>query len=119
LPAPVLNQCFSLGGQKSFCNNISHDQTYAAQQNDVCAASVISELPARQTILNAIGNLLADGCQVEQFLFAKDIFGFFGKLPIRCRLAPKVIIPIHPYPLLMAQGDTDKIAPRVSEHHLQ
>src|SRR5262245_29885450 len=24
-------------------------------------------LPAGQTILNAIGNLLADGCQVEQF----------------------------------------------------
>ena len=52
-------------------------------------------LPACQTILNTIGNLLADGCQVEQFLFAEDIFGFFGKLPIRRRLVPKVIIPIH------------------------
>src|SRR5262249_20014441 len=52
-------------------------------------------LPACQTILNAIGNLLADGCQVEQFLFAEDIFGFFGELPIRRRLVPKVIIPIH------------------------
>ena len=38
-------------------------------------------LPACQTILNAIGNLLADGCQFEEFLFA-DIFRFFGKLPI-------------------------------------
>jgi hypothetical protein len=27
-------------------------------------------LPACQTILNAIGNLLAGGCQVEEFLFA-------------------------------------------------
>jgi len=35
-------------------------------------------LPACQTILNAIGNLLADRCQVEEFLFAEDIFGFFG-----------------------------------------
>jgi len=52
-------------------------------------------LPAYQTILNAIGNLLADGCQVEQFFFAEDIFGFFGKLPVRRRLVPKVIIPIH------------------------
>src|SRR5262245_15348014 len=39
-------------------------------------------LPACQTILNAIGNLFADRCQVEQFLFAQDIFGCFGKLPI-------------------------------------
>ena len=47
-----------------------------------------------QTILNAIGNLLADGCQVEEFLFA-DIFRFFGKLPIYRRLVPEIIIPIH------------------------
>src|SRR5215471_4629132 len=52
-------------------------------------------LPAGQTILNAIGNLLADGCQVQESLFAEDIFGFFGELPIRRRLVPKVIIPIH------------------------
>jgi len=52
-------------------------------------------LAACQTILNAIGNLLADRCQVEEFLFAEDIFGFFGKLPIRRRLVPKVIIPVH------------------------
>ena len=52
-------------------------------------------LPACQTILNAIGNLLADGRQVEEFLFAEDICGFFGKLPIRRCLLPKVIIPIH------------------------
>ena len=52
-------------------------------------------LPAGQTILNAIGNLLAGDCQVEEFLFAEDIFGFFSKLPIHRRLMPKVIIPIH------------------------
>jgi hypothetical protein len=39
--------------------------------------------------------LLADRCQVEEFLFAEDIFGFFGKLPIHHRLVPKEIIPIH------------------------
>ena len=52
-------------------------------------------LAACQTILNAIGNLLADRGQVEEFLFAEDIFGFFGKLPIHHRLVPKEIIPIH------------------------
>ena len=51
-------------------------------------------LSACQTILNAIGNLLADGCQVEEFLFV-DIFRFFGKLPIHRRLVPEIIIPIH------------------------
>jgi hypothetical protein len=69
---------------------------------------IIVGLPACQTILNAIGNLLADDCQVEEFLFAEDIFDFFGKLTIHCRLVPKVIIPIHichcARPLLMAQG---------------
>ena len=61
-----------------------------------CGANVhLKRLPACQTILNTIGNLLADGCQVEQFLFAEDIFGFFGKLPIHRRLVPKIIIPIH------------------------
>jgi hypothetical protein len=41
-------------------------------------------LSACQAILNVIGDLLADGCQVEEFL--KGIFGFFGKLPIHGRL---------------------------------
>jgi hypothetical protein len=54
----------------------------------------ISGLTACQTILNAIGNLLAHGCQVEEFLVA-DIFRFFGKLPIYRRLVPEIIIPIH------------------------
>ena len=57
-------------------------------------------LAACQTILNAIGNLLADGCQVEEFLFAEDIFGFFGKLPIHRYLvpawAPRGFISEHP-----------------------
>jgi hypothetical protein len=40
------------------------------------------QLSACQAILNVIGDLLADGCQVEEFLLDKGIFGFFGKLPI-------------------------------------
>jgi hypothetical protein len=52
-------------------------------------------LPACQTILNAIGDLLAYGRQVEKLLFAENIFGFVGKSPIHRRLVPKVVIPIH------------------------
>ena len=58
------------------------------------ALSAYRALPACQTILNAIGDFLADGCQVEEFLFA-DIFRFFRKLPIYRRLVPEIIIPIH------------------------
>jgi hypothetical protein len=54
-----------------------------------------SQLPACQTILNGIGDLLAYGRQVEKFLFAEGIFCFYGKLPIHRRLVPKVVIPIH------------------------
>jgi len=52
-------------------------------------------LPACQTILNAIGDLLAYGRQVKKLLFAENIFGFVGKSPIHRRLVPKVVIPIH------------------------
>jgi hypothetical protein len=47
----------------------------------------MSETTRLLTILNAIGNLVADGRQVEEFIF--------GKLPIHHRLVPKEIIPIH------------------------
>ena len=52
-------------------------------------------LPACQTILNAIGNLLADGCQVEKLLLDEGILGLFGKLQIHGRLLPKIVIPVH------------------------
>ena len=42
-----------------------------------------------------IGYLLAYSRQVEEFLFAEDIFGFFSKLTIHHRLVPEEIIPIH------------------------
>src|SRR5262249_60000743 len=53
-------------------------------------------LPACQTILNEIGNLLADDCQFEEFLFAGDIFRFFPNFPILPPLLPPIIIPIPP-----------------------
>jgi hypothetical protein len=80
-------------------------------------SSESSRLPACQTILDAIRNLLTNGCQVQKFLFAADIVGLARKLPIHRRLVPKVIIPIHACPLcarplLMAQSGR----PWVSEH---
>ena len=46
-------------------------------------------------ILDVIGDLLADGCQVEEFLLDEGIFGLLGKLPIHGRLLPKIVIPVH------------------------
>ena len=71
-------------------------------------------LSACQTILDAIGNLLADSRQVEEFLFAEDICGFFGNLPIHRRLVPKIIIPIHAWHCVqdlfpMTQGDRNTV----------
>ena len=47
-------------------------------------------LPACPTILDVIGDLLADGCQIEELLLNKDIVSLFGKLPIHSRLLPKI-----------------------------
>jgi hypothetical protein len=62
---------------------IRHDLCSSARRSNCSPTRWTSHrcrrLPACQTILNAIGNLLADLCQVEEFLFAEDIFGFFGK----------------------------------------
>jgi hypothetical protein len=37
-------------------------------------------VPACPTILNVIGDLLADGWQIEEFPLNEDIFSLFGKL---------------------------------------
>jgi hypothetical protein len=52
-------------------------------------------LPARVTILDVIGDLLAYRCQVEEFLFDEGVFGLFGQLPIRGRLLSRIVIPVH------------------------
>jgi hypothetical protein len=49
-------------------------------------------------ILDVIGDLLADGCQIEELLLNKGIFSLFGKLPIHSRLLPKIVIPVHAWP---------------------
>ena len=45
-------------------------------------------LPARQMIVDAIGDLLADRHQRKQFFFDDRIVRLLGKFPIRGRLAP-------------------------------
>ena len=52
-------------------------------------------LPAGPTILDVIGDLLAYGCEVEQFLLDEGIFGLLGKLPIHSRLLSKIVVPVH------------------------
>ena len=45
-------------------------------------------LPARQMIVDAIGDLLADRHQRKQVFFDDRIVRLLGKFPIRDRLAP-------------------------------
>jgi hypothetical protein len=45
-------------------------------------------LPARQMIVDAIGDLLADRHQRKQVVFDDRIVRLLGKFPIRSRLAP-------------------------------
>jgi hypothetical protein len=54
-----------------------------------------TSLPACPAILDVIGDLLADGRQIEEFLLNEFIFGLFSKLPIHSRLLPKIFIPVH------------------------
>lgn len=58
-------------------------------------ASNQKPLPACSTILNVIGDFLADSCQFEKFLLDEDVFGLFGNLPIHGCLLSKIVVPIH------------------------
>jgi hypothetical protein len=77
-----------LGGAAAWPLPAYGQQVGATRRIGALIAFAKDDLPACQTILNGIGNLLADRCQVKEFLFAERIFGFFGKLPIHCRLVP-------------------------------
>ena len=48
-----------------------------------------------QTILDVVGYLLTNLCQVEKLLLDEWVFGFFSKAPILCRLVPEIVRPIH------------------------
>jgi hypothetical protein len=51
-------------------------------------------LPARQMIVDAIGDLLADRGQLKQVFFDDRIVRLLGKFPIRGPLAPQTFRPI-------------------------
>jgi len=52
-------------------------------------------LPAREAILDVVGDLFADVCQFEEFLLDDGIFCLFGKLSIHGRLLPQIVVPLH------------------------
>jgi hypothetical protein len=55
----------------------------------------MARLAARHAILDVIGCLLTNRCQIEKLLFYGYVFGRFGKLPIFGRFVPQIISPIH------------------------
>jgi hypothetical protein len=60
--------------------------------------------PTRHTVLDIVGDLLTNGCQLKKLLFYWRVFGRFGKLPKLCRFVPKIISPIHATELWFADG---------------
>jgi hypothetical protein len=55
----------------------------------------LRSLPARQMVLDIIGDLLADRRQLKQLVLDDRIVGLLGKLPIHGRLVPEIVRPIH------------------------
>ena len=51
--------------------------------------------PTCQMILNIIGDLLTNRCQLKQFVFGDGIVCLFGLLPVHVRLVPQIVRPIH------------------------
>src|SRR5262249_45221611 len=57
--------------------------------------TVASSSPTWHTVLDIVGDLLTNRCQVKKLLFYRRVSGRFGKLPKLCRFVPKIISPIH------------------------
>ena len=62
------------------------------------STSLMARLAARHTILDVIGCLLTNCCQIEKLLFYGLVFSRFSKLPIFGRFVPQIIGPIHVAP---------------------
>ena len=61
--------------------------------NEIAAAFRASS--GSHAILDVVGDLVANLCQVEQFLLEDWIFGFFRQLPIFLGFVSKIIVEIH------------------------
>jgi hypothetical protein len=54
-----------------------------------------NRLPARQMVLDIAGDLLADRRQLKQLVLDDRIVGLLGEFPIRGRLVPQIVRPVH------------------------
>jgi hypothetical protein len=57
--------------------------------------TVAPSSPTWHTVLDIVGDLLANRCQIKKLLFYRRVFCRFGKLPKLCSFVPKIISPIH------------------------
>jgi hypothetical protein len=74
-------------------------------------ATVVSSSPTWHTVLDIVGDLLTNRCQVEELLFYRRVFCRFGKLPKLCRFVPKIIGPIHATRTMFEGSDGQQRAP--------
>jgi hypothetical protein len=72
--------------------------------------------PTWHTVLDIVGDLLTNRCQLKKLLFYRRLFGRFGKLPKLCRFVPKIISPIHAT-RTMFEGSDDRPRPAALDAH--
>jgi len=58
-------------------------------------SDVGDELPAREAVLDIIGDLFAYGRQLKHLFFDHRIVSLLGKLPIPGCFVPKIVSPFH------------------------
>src|SRR5262249_361245 len=83
---------------RSHCGHVGSKSAATSSLASFKTVSLPSWLPAWHTILDVIGCLLTNRCQLEKLLLYGWVFGRFGKLPILSRLVPQIISPIHAAP---------------------
>src|SRR5262249_21808104 len=98
------SQGITEGPARSFLFPLPSSRAPCASSDAGCSRALRAEceigschLPACKTILDVVGDLFADVCQVEEFFLDDGIFGLFGKLSIRGRLLPEIVVPLHTY----------------------
>jgi hypothetical protein len=62
------------------------------------ARTISIGLSGGHTILDVIGNPVANICQFQQFLFDQSVVRLFGQLSIFSAFVSKIVIPVHARP---------------------
>ena len=110
----------NLRSSERFCGHVLEGPTFLQHENGTWSWIIANRLdlditvapssPTWHTVLDVVGDLLTNRCQLKKLLFYRRLFGRFGKLSKLCRFVPKTISPIHA-PRTMFEGSDDRPRP--------